>query len=209
MLAGCRPALLERLEFPLGELDQARGARAAPRAAGLAVAEKPESQDLCFLAGHRHATASSTATAGSATAPGDDRSIATGRARPPPRPHRFTVGQRRGLGVAAPQPLYVLDVDAAANAVTVGTRDELDTTTVRLVGARLLRDGAEVDRVKLRYRNAPVACRVDGARRRPGATASCDVELESPVAGAAPGQIACLMRRRTVVGWARSPARRA
>lgn len=199
MLAAVDPELLTRLEFPLGEIAKPR-VRELAAEAGLSVAQKPESQDLCFLAGigrdgflERHG--------GRGDRPGDviDREgRKLGRHR---GAHRFTVGQRRGLGVAAPKPLYVLDVDNAANAVTVGTREELDTTRVRLVGVRLLRDGEAVDRVKLRYRNSPVPGSVDGSPPA-GRHRELDITLESPVAGAAPGQIACLMQGERVVGWA-------
>lgn len=206
MLAAVDPVLLERIEFPLGGFAKPR-VRELAAEAGLSVAQKPESQDLCFLAGigrdgflERHG--------GRADRPGnvvDRQGRKLGHHR---GAHRFTVGQRRGLGVAAPQPLYVLDVDNAANAVTVGTRDELDTTRVRLVGARLLRAGEVVDRVKLRYRNSPVACTVDGGPSA-GRHRELSLTLDEPVAGAAPGQIACLMAGRRVVGWAtiaRQPA---
>lgn len=206
MLAAVEPRLIERLEFPLGLITKPE-VRDRARAAGLAVAEKPESQDLCFLAGigrdgfiERHS--------GRSDEPGpirDRHGLELGRHR---GAYRFTVGQRRGLGLAAPQPLYVLDVDPSANAVTVGTLDELQTSNVRLVGVRLLRDAGEVDRVKLRYRNSPTRCSIIGSAAA-GRHRELRVELENPVAGAAPGQVACLMRGETVVGWAtiaRSPA---
>jgi tRNA-specific 2-thiouridylase len=199
MLAAVDPVLIDRLEFPLGGLTKPQ-VRDRARAAELAVAEKPESQDLCFLAGigrddflERHA--------GRGDIPGpiiDQRGHEVGRHR---GAYRFTVGQRRGLGVAAPRPLYVLDVDPGSNAVTVGPREALETTRVRLIGARLLRDGDQVDRVKLRYRNTPYECAVEGEPIA-GRHRELVVELESPVSGAAPGQIACLMRGEAVVGWA-------
>lgn len=199
MLAAVEPRIIEHLEFPLGTITKPE-VRDRARAAGLAVAEKAESQDLCFLAGigrdgflERHS--------GRSDEPGpirDRRGNEVGRHK---GAYRFTVGQRRGLGIAAPQPLYVLDVDPAENAVTVGTIDELETSSVRLIGVNLLRDGADVDRVKLRYRNAPTPCRVT-ADAEPGRHRELRVELENSVAGAAPGQIACLMRGETVVGWA-------
>lgn len=199
MLAAVDPQLLDRIEFPLGDLVKPRVRELAARA-GLAVAEKPESQDLCFLAGigrddflERHA--------GQGDRPGDVIDTQGRRLGSHRGAHRFTVGQRRGLGVAAPRPLYVLDVDAGSNTVTVGTLEQLDTTLVQLVGARLLRDGSEIDRVKLRYRNAPVACRVEDAPEA-GRHGRLQLKLEAPVAGAAPGQIACLMRGGQVVGWA-------
>lgn len=199
MLAALAEPLLATLEFPLGELTKPQ-VRAIAAQAGLDVAEKPESQDLCFLAGigrdgflARHG--------GRSDRPGailDREGRSLGRHR---GAHRFTVGQRRGLGVAAPQPLYVLDVDNDANAVTVGPREQLATITVRLIGARLLRDGTVVDRVKLRYRNAPVGCRIATAAPR-GRHRELSLTLDEPVLGAAPGQIACLMQGERVVGWA-------
>jgi tRNA-specific 2-thiouridylase len=85
--------------------------------------------------------------------------------------------------------------------VVVGPRAELATRTVALRGARLHRDGAEVDRVKLRYRSKPVPCRLAGAAA-PGAHPRLSLELGEPVDGAAPGQTACLLRGDVVVGWA-------
>lgn len=199
MLAAVDPELVGRLEFPLGEYRKPE-VRDRARAAGLAVAEKPESQDLCFLAGigrddflERHA--------GRGDQPGPIRDQDGNELGMHQGAYRFTVGQRRGLGVAAPTPLYVIDVDPGENAVTVGPREALETTRVRVVGARLLRDGDAVDSVKLRYRNAPVACRVEGSPAA-GRARELYLELDSPVDGAAPGQIACLMRGDAVVGWA-------
>jgi tRNA-specific 2-thiouridylase len=209
MLAAVGPDLLERLEFPLGRLRKTR-VREIARAAGLTVADKPDSQDLCFIAGIgrddflvRHA--------GLDGRPGpivDRNGVLLGTHE---GAHRFTVGQRRGLGVAGPEPFYVLDVDAAANTVVVGTRPELATSDVHLAGARLLRDGDQVTHVKLRYRNDPLPCRVDPATRA-GVHQRLHVALDEPVDGAAPGQIACLLRGSAVVGWAtivRDPNRKA
>lgn len=199
MLAAVSPQLVERLEFPLGEMKKPQ-VRELARAAGLAVAEKPESQDLCFLAGigrddflRRHA--------GRGDLPGPIIDGEGNQIGSHSGAWRFTVGQRKGLGVAAPEPLYVLDVDPASNTVTAGTRGELATGTVRVIGARLLRDAAEVDHVKLRYRNAPIACRVVEPASA-GRARELHLELAEDVDGAAPGQVACLLRGDAVVGWA-------
>jgi tRNA-specific 2-thiouridylase len=113
----------------------------------------------------------------------------------------YTVGQRRGLGVAAEEPLYVLRTEAAGNRVVAGTRAELETTSVPLRGARLHRDGARVDRVKLRYRAKPLPARLVGDPAA-GAHKRLEVALEQPVDGAAPGQMACLLDGDVVIGWA-------
>jgi tRNA-specific 2-thiouridylase len=102
--------------------------------------------------------------------------------------------------VAAREPLYVLDKDAAGNRVIVGPRAALRTSRVLLRDARLHRDGARVDSVKLRYRSKPLAGRLAG-RPETGAHASLTIELAEPVYGAAPGQLACLLDGELVVGW--------
>ena len=192
MLAGVRPELLGRLRFPLGDLTKPE-VRAIARDAGLAVAEKRESQDLCFLAGTsrerflaRHGQVEDM--------PGDlvdTTGNVLGRHR---GQHSFTVGQRKGLRVAAGEPLYVVSKDARANRVVVGPRSRLTTRTVTVSGTVLHRDPARVDRVKLRYRSQPVPCTVAGD--------STEILLGEPVAGVAPGQTACLMDGDRIVGHA-------
>jgi tRNA-uridine 2-sulfurtransferase len=195
MLAGLDPARLDRVRFPLGELTKPQ-VRALAREAGLPVAEKRESQDLCFLAGTtrerflgRHG--------GLEEHPGEVVDAA-GRVIGAHRGHEhFTVGQRRGLGVAAAEPLYVLATDARRNRVVAGPRAALATRRVALSSATLYRDGGRVDRVKLRYRSPAVACRVPpGTGRRERLV----VELADDVHGVAPGQTACLMEGDRVVG---------
>jgi tRNA-specific 2-thiouridylase len=191
MLAALSRGTLARLRFPLGELTKPQ-VRELARGAGLPVASKADSQDLCFLAGTGRARF--LARHGELRErPGDivDRSgRRIGRHR---GHHHFTVGQRRGIGIGGSgAPLYVLATDARANTVTVGVRDELATRTVRVRGVRLHRAEAEVDAVKLRYRSPAVACALRGER----------VELAEPVHGVAPGQIAVFLRGDVVVGCA-------
>src|SRR3954454_4102622 len=193
MLARLGAHELERLWFPLGELEKP-AVRDLAREAGLPVADKAESQDLCFLAGldRRRFVGGS---------PGDIVDL-RGRVVGRHEGHEaLTVGQRRGLGVAAPVPLYVLHKDPAENRVTIGPREALATREVTVRDARLLRPGAHVDRVKLRYRSEPVACCVACAPPA-GSHDRLTLSLENPVDGAAPGQTACLMCQDTVVGWA-------
>jgi tRNA-specific 2-thiouridylase len=190
MLAALSPATLRRLRFPLGELTKPE-VRALAREHGLAVADKPDSQDLCFLAGTgrerflaRHG--------GMAERPGDvvDR---TGTVLGRHDGHfRFTVGQRRGLGIHAPEPLYVLGTDARANTVTVGPREALAAARVSLRGLRLHRDADTVDGVRLRYHSAATPCRLEG-----------DVAvLEETFSAPAPGQTAVLLAGDVVIGCA-------
>jgi tRNA-specific 2-thiouridylase len=196
MLAALPPTLLDRLRFPLTELTKPEVREIAARH-GLAVAKKPESQDLCFLAGqgkrrflHRHG--------GLGEREGDvvDRAGRTlGRHR---GHHNFTVGQRRGIGVSAPEALYVLATDSAANTVTVGPRAELATSRVRVRDAVLHRDGNHVDAVKLRYRSTSIPASVSGAG--PGRHAELDLELDTPFDAASPGQAAVLLSGDAIVG---------
>jgi tRNA-uridine 2-sulfurtransferase len=198
MLAAVAPGTLARLAFPLGELTKPQ-VRALAAEAELPVASKPESQDLCFLAGTGKA-AFLARHGGLPERPGDivdPGGAVLGRHG---GHHHFTVGQRKGIGVAAAEPLYVLATDAAANRVTVGPRAALAARAVSVRGARLHRAGAEVDAVKLRYRSKPLACRVAGDPG-PGAHRRLELELRDPADGAAPGQTACLLRGDVVVGW--------
>jgi tRNA-specific 2-thiouridylase len=199
MLAALAPSSLARMRFPLGELTKPE-VRAIAAQAGLPVASKVDSQDLCFLAGTNRARFLAR-HGGIGETPGaivDARGNVLARHR---GQHRFTVGQRRGLGVARPgEPLYVLDKDATTNRVLVGPRSALQTTNVVVRGVRLHRAGARVDWVKLRYRSRPLACRVAGDPEA-GAHSKLTLELAEPVDGAAPGQLACLMDGDLVVGW--------
>ena len=196
MLAALPPALLSRVRFPLTDLTKPEVREIATRH-DLAVAKKPESQDLCFLSGQgkadflrRHG--------GLGERQGDliDRSgRAVGRH---PGHHNFTVGQRRGIGGGAEEPQYVLATDAAANTVTVGPRRDLMARSVRLQRAILHRDGGSVDAVRLRYRSQPVPARV--ATTKTGSHAELGVDLGEEFAGASPGQTAVLLAGEAIVG---------
>ncbi len=196
-LAALRPASLARLRFPLGEWTKPE-VRARARAAGLPVAEAPDSQDLCFLAGTdrarflaRHGGVPSRRGALVDLA---GRSVGVHDGH-----HRFTVGQRRGLGVAAAEPLYVIDKDAASNRVVVGPRRALARTTVGLRAVTLHRPGERVDAVRLRYGAVPVPARLRGAPAA-GRHGRLEVELAVPAHGVAPGQLACLLDGELIVG---------
>ncbi len=201
MLAALQPASLARMRFPLGGITKPEARRIAAEAQ-LPVASKADSQDLCFLAGTSRG-AFLAKHGGIRERPGeivDRRGNVLGRHR---GHHGFTVGQRRGLGLASNEPLYVLGTDATRNRVIAGTREELSTTSVAVRGARLFREGARVDRVKLRYRTKPLPARLanGGAALAAGSHKALEIELGEPVDGAAPGQMACLMDGELIVGW--------
>ncbi len=198
MLAALPPQLLGRLGFPLTELTKAEVREIAARHE-LPVARKAESQDLCFLAGQgKRGFLRRHGGLGDREGAVLDRAGRTvGRHR---GHHNFTVGQRRGIGVSAPEPLYVLATDAAANTVTVGTRAEVETRHVSIRDAVLHRDGARVDGVRLRYhsRALPASIGAAGAGRHPAL--ELELELGEEFTGASPGQTAVLLEGETVVG---------
>jgi tRNA-specific 2-thiouridylase len=198
MLAALSSESLGRMRFPLGEVTKPEVRRLAADA-GLPVADKVDSQDLCFLAGTDRARFLSR-HGELGDRPGEivdreGRVLAHHQGQ-----HRFTVGQRRGIGVARSEPMYVLEKDAHGNRVVVGPRSALSTTRVEVRAAHLHRPGDRVDRVKLRYRSKPLRARLAdelpaGRHRR------LSIDLEDAVDGAAPGQLACLMDGEVVVGW--------
>jgi tRNA-specific 2-thiouridylase len=182
MLARVPPGLLGTLDFPLADAHK-HEVRAEAAAAGLAAASARESQDVCFLGGGdlrgflgRH---------GVDLRPGEihgEDGTTVGR-------HEgavaFTVGQRRGLGIAASEPQYVRSVDAAAGIVSIAPLAALARHTVDLVDARLHRPVSRVQ-ARLRVHMAEVGASVgqlpDGLR----------LTLDEPVFAVAPGQVAVL-----------------
>ncbi len=182
---------LDYLRFPIGEMDK-REVRAIASELGLLVADKPDSQDICFVPDGKYANIVQKMKP-DAAAPGDIvDSAGTVLGRHDGVIH-FTVGQRKGLGLSGnDEPLFVLKLDAAKAEVVVGTRDQLATRAVALRDVNWLGgDESEIEcAVKVRSMRPPVAARVT---RGPDRTA--DVELLSPEESVAPGQ-ACVFYER-------------
>src|SRR5271154_6106173 len=130
---------LDLLRFPLGDRTKAE-TRELARRFGLSVADKQDSQDICFVPTGHYAEVIERLRPGAA-GPGDIVDL-DGRVL---RPHdgiiHFTVGQRRGLGIATGPPLYVVRLDAATRRVVVGPRDALRTSHIRLRDVNWLGDG--------------------------------------------------------------------
>lgn len=196
MLAALPPDLLGRLGFPLTDMTKDE-VRAVAARHGLAVAKKPESQDLCFLAGQgktgflrRHGN---LVDREGAVVDRSGRTLGRHRGH-----HNFTVGQRRGIGVSLNEPGYVVATDAVANTVTVGSREDLETRRIHVRDAVLHRDGARVDNVRLRYHSATLPATVGAAA--PGRHKALELELDAPFTAASPGQTAVLMDGETIVG---------
>ena len=160
MLSGvCAARRSARLRFPSPGLAKPE-VRELAAEAGLPVAAKAESQDLCFLAGEGKRALPRAPRRPAATA-GRDRRLPRARCwartaatTSSPSASAAGIGRRR-----AREPLYVLETDAARTASSSGPRDELVTRRVRVRDATLHRPGGRVDRVKLRYRSRPIAVR--------------------------------------------------
>ena len=183
---------LESVVFPLGAWCKEQ-VRARAAALALPVADKPDSQDLCF--GDPAALVRARAAGGVAGEVVDDAGRVLGR-------HdgieRFTIGQRRGLGIAAGSPLYVRAIDGPTSRVTVGAtppraraliaRDWNWTSAPAREGETVL--------AQVRYRHRPLAARVTVH----GESHAVRVEFPEPVVAVAPGQAIVLYRRDEVLG---------
>jgi tRNA-uridine 2-sulfurtransferase len=189
MLASLDPKRLARVSFPLGEQDK-EATRAEAERAGLAAARRPESQEACFLAGDDYR--SFLSRQGLAA----NKGVIVDEAGEELGSHdgfwRFTPGQRRGLGLAAPEPLYVIGTRPASNAVVVGPRESLARSEIGARG-RLYADVERVE-AKLRYRSPAVGATVEPTPR------GFRLLLDEPAYGVATGQAAVLYDRDAVVG---------
>jgi tRNA-specific 2-thiouridylase len=131
------------LRFPLGDMTKAQ-TRELARRFGLPVADKHDSQDICFVPSGRYSEVIERLMPGAAE-PGDIVDTEGRVLGSHPGIIHFTVGQRRGLGIAAGHPLYVVRLDAPSRQVVVGPREALRTSRIRLRDVNWLGDGS-VDR---------------------------------------------------------------
>lgn len=193
MLWAVPPAVLARLDFPLGESTKPE-VRAAAAAAELPVAGQPESQEVCFAVGGYQAFLQERGAPSCEGRVVDQQGGVLGSHH---GQWRFTIGQRRGLGVTAEEPLYVLERLAGTNEVVAGPRDALATGTVR-VGNLMDRGLGEPSglSVQLRYRSPATGV----AALEPIGTDEVVVTLAQPFSGLAPGQSAVFYRDDVVVG---------
>jgi tRNA-specific 2-thiouridylase len=199
VLSALSPDSLARLRFPLGELRKA-AVRAIAERAGLSVARKRDSQDLCFLAGTRQA-AFLERHGELGPRPGPILDLEGGQRGTHRGAHVYTVGQRHGLGIGGSEPLYVLATDVPANTVTVGPRSALLARGMPVRELTLHRGGGCVDRVRVRSHGRTHRCRLNDDLQ-PGRHAGALIELDQPAERTAPGQIACLYSGDVVVGYA-------
>ena len=190
---------LAHMLFPLGELTKDE-VRELARAHGFVTAEKPESQDICFVPDGDYAGfIEGHCGAGAAFEPGE----IVNRGGRVLGEHagliRYTIGQRKGIGVAAREPLYVLGKDASANRLVVGFKDELLSSgvvacDVNLISGGVL-EGSRKVQVKTHYRQRPVLATAEQT-----GPDELTVTFEEPQRAAAPGQAAVLYEGDVVLG---------
>lgn len=184
---------LARLRFPLGDLASKAETRALAAEFGLGVADKPDSQDICFVPNGDYAAVIEKLRPG-AGQPGeivhlDGRVLGEHQGL-----IRYTVGQRRGLGISAPEPLHVIRLEPETRRVIVGPREALGLRRIPVAEVNWLGDGDFEDapeggweieaRVRSTRPSAP-------ARVRPLGGGRAEVELAAAEQGVAPGQ-ACV-----------------
>ncbi len=186
------PDQLDYLRFPLGHLASKAETRALAAKYGLPVADKPDSQDICFVPNGNYAAVIEKLRPGAAE-PGeivhaDGRVLGTH-----PGVIHYTVGQRRGLGIGGLEdPLYVVKLDVDARRVIVGPKDMLSTRTIPVREINWLGDAPFTSRaewhlsVKVRSTRPPREAVI-----RPLSDTTAEVELVTPEEGVSPGQ-ACV-----------------
>ena len=206
-LFGLKQEQMSRTDFPLGELDKV-AVREIARRAELPVAEKPESQEICFVpSGNYVKFIGAYLGERGETLPEEEGELVTasgeviGRHR---GVHHYTVGQRKGLGVAAGKPLYVLQLDRAANRVIVGEDAELRSSVceirdVNWISFASLEASIRAE-VKIRHRHEPAAAMIEAID-----SASARVTFDEPQRAITPGQAAVCYSGDVVLGggWIR------
>ncbi len=190
-------AQLAAAAFPVGDLTKP-AVRDHARRLGLRVADKPDSHEICFVPTGDHAAfverrAPQVASGGVLA---DRAGRVLGRHG---GVHRFTVGQRKGLGLASGEPLYVLAIDAPARTVTVGPREALERTACAASRVNWI-DGEPPGRplrvtAQIRYRHREAAACVRALER-----GRARVEFDEPQAAIAPGQAVVFYEGDAVVG---------
>ncbi len=201
VLFGAPRDRLSEMILPIGEHEKPAVRDMAERF-GLPVFDKPDSQEICFVPDNDYAGLVERRTPGLAREGDilDEDGNAVGRHH---GQHRYTIGQRRGVGVALGYPLYVVGRDPEANTITVGPRDRLLASGLVAGEVNLLIDEAEFRtarrcEAKIRYNSSPVpaAARLKHAGDGPRLI----VEFDEPQAAVAPGQAVVLYDDDVVLG---------
>ena len=184
---------LDYLRFPLGHLTSKDQTRALAAEFGLSVADKPDSQDICFVPSGNYAAVIEKLRPGAAE-PGEIVDIDGNALGTHQGVIHYTVGQRRGLGIGGGDPLFVIRLDPEARQVIVGPREALATRTIAVSGVNWIGDHGFAQApatgwealVKVRSTRPPAPAVI-----RPLDETTAEVELTTPEEGVAPGQ-ACV-----------------
>jgi tRNA-specific 2-thiouridylase len=183
--------LLSRTIFPLGEYHKEEVRRIAEDR-HLVVAYTPESQDICFIPDGNYRGFIRKKVVAKPGEIVDKEGRALGR-------HKgvvdFTVGQRRGIGVSAPTPLYVSEVRPRSRQVVVGGRKDLEVREIRVGSLNWFLSPEEAEAVQVRYNSPPVPCEIEDADG-----SEISARFSEPVMGVAPGQSAVFYKGDLVVG---------
>ncbi|MEM7757337.1 MAG: tRNA 2-thiouridine(34) synthase MnmA [Cyanobacteria bacterium P01_A01_bin.40] len=188
--------LLAASIFPLGNQTKTETRKIAAEF-GLATAEKPESQDLCLV--EAHGSMQTFLDRYLQQKEGDIVDLAGNVLGKHTGIHHYTIGQRRGLGIAAPEPLYVVKLDAVMNRVVVGDRHaggKLSCITSRMNWVSIAEPSSPIQaEVKIRYRSQSVPAQII-----PLGNSQCKIMFEEPQFGVTPGQAAVLYSGELVLG---------
>jgi tRNA-specific 2-thiouridylase len=201
-LFGLTQHQLSRAMFPLGEYSKEQ-VRAIARTKKLPVAEKPESQEICFVpkASYREFIGAYLREQGRTYADGPGELVGTGGEILGEHPgvHHFTIGQRKGLGIATGSPQYVIGIDTVKNRVTIGRNDDLLKRRFVVRNVNWIRPAAEGEkleaRVRIRNKHIPAPAWIEA---RSGGEAV--VEFDAPQRAITPGQAAVFYDREEVLG---------
>ena len=207
-LYGLRQDQLAHARFPLGDLTKPQ-VRAVARSLGIVTADKPESQEICFVPGgdYREALRDRAGWVPSAgpLLDGDGERVGEHRGTA-----GYTVGQRQGLGVALGEPRYVSRIDPLTNTITLGRREDLETTAIELERVTFVAGDAPSGgddfraEIRIRHRATPIAASVRPASSdEPARGGRWQVATDQPVWAAAPGQAAVLYDGEVVLGGGR------
>jgi tRNA-specific 2-thiouridylase len=190
-------AQLARALFPLGAMEKGR-VRELAKSYGLNVADKPESQEICFVPGNDYAAVVEQRAAGGVR-PGPVVDTAGRTLGQHSGIHRFTVGQRKGLGISSAAPLFVVAIDSASRTVVVGSKDRLLRKALHAAGVNWIA-GAAPGRpvradVQIRYRHTAAAATIE-----PLGPDRAKVVFDVPQSAVTPGQAAVFYDGDEVVG---------
>jgi tRNA-specific 2-thiouridylase len=194
---------LSRALFPLGEMSKPE-VRQIARDHSLAVAEKSESQEICFVPDGNYAGFIErylAAEDASDRLPGSGEIVDRegGVVGQHAGVHRYTIGQRRGIGIAAPDPLYVVNINAEKNQVVVGSQAELLSQEFTAAGVNWVAFETPNEpvraEVRVRYRHTPAAASIT-----PLANNRVQVVFDEPQRAITPGQATVFYRGEEVVG---------